>query len=383
MSKKETIVIDDKIPFIQGILEPYADIRYLSPQNITPDAVHDADMLIIRTRTRCNADLLEGSRCRFIGTATIGFDHIDTEYCRRHAIKWINAPGCNADSVAQYITASLLRHAEKQAVDLQTKCIGIVGVGHVGRQVEIHCRRLGMQVLLNDPPRAEKEGKGEFVSLEEIADHCDYITFHTPLIKEGSHATYHLTDQAFFDRLQRCPVILNAARGGVVDEQALLEAYRNHIVSDMIIDCWENEPDISTELLQKTFIGTPHIAGYSADGKANATRAMIAAVADRLQIKIDLSAIQPPRPGKSHYRPIRDKTGFFPSRMDDIRPHERFSCVKKSSRNLRTITQPLPATTGVLRLLPATRFRSPQARSMGICLATKYTLLNTASYEYR
>lgn len=148
-------------------------------------------MLIIRTRTRCNADLLEGSRCRFIGTATIGFDHIDTEYCRRHAIEWVNAPGCNAASVAQYITASLLRHAEKQAIDLRTKCIGIVGVGHVGRQVEIHCRRLGMQVLLNDPPRAEKEGKGEFVSLEEIADRCDYISFHTPLIKEGSYATYH------------------------------------------------------------------------------------------------------------------------------------------------------------------------------------------------
>ena len=236
MKKKETIVIDNKIPFIQGILEPYADIRYLSPQEITHDAVHDADMLIIRTRTRCNADLLEGSRCRFIGTATIGFDHIDTEYCRRHAIEWVNAPGCNAASVAQYITASLLRHAEKQAIDLRTKCIGIVGVGHVGRQVEIHCRRLGMQVLLNDPPRAEKEGKGEFVSLEEIADRCDYISFHTPLIKEGSYATYHLADQVFFDRLQRCPVILNAARGGVVDEQALLEAYRNHIVSDMIID---------------------------------------------------------------------------------------------------------------------------------------------------
>lgn len=166
MKKKETIVIDNKIPFIQGILEPYADIRYLSPQEITHDAVHDADMLIIRTRTRCNADLLEGSRCRFIGTATIGFDHIDTEYCRRHAIEWVNAPGCNAASVAQYITASLLRHAEKQAIDLRTKCIGIVGVGHVGRQVEIHCRRLGMQVLLNDPPGPKKREK-ESLSLSK------------------------------------------------------------------------------------------------------------------------------------------------------------------------------------------------------------------------
>ena len=183
MKEKPVIVIDDKIPFIKGVLEPYVEVRYLAPAAIDRTAVRDADMLIVRTRTRCNAVLLDGSRCRFIGTATIGYDHIDADYCRSHGIEWLNAPGCNAASVAQYITASLLRHAEKEGTDLTTKCIGIVGVGHVGRQVEAHCRRLGMHVLLNDPPRAEKEGAEGFVSLYEIARQCDYITFHTPLTR--------------------------------------------------------------------------------------------------------------------------------------------------------------------------------------------------------
>lgn len=296
MNGKKTIVIDDKIPFIRGILEPYANVHYLAPAEIDRAAVHDADLLIIRTRTRCNADLLDGSRCRFIGTATIGYDHIDVDYCRRNHIEWINAPGCNAASVAQYITAALLRHAEKEGVDLTTKCIGIVGVGHVGRQVETHCRRLGMQVLLNDPPRAEKEGNEHFVTLDEIARRCDYITFHTPLTREGAHPTYHLADASFFEKLHRRPVIINAARGGVIDERCLLDAYDNGTVGDLIIDCWEGEPHISIELLHKAFIGTPHIAGYSADGKANATRAMVSAAAVRLGAQIDLSAIVPPAP---------------------------------------------------------------------------------------
>ena len=305
MKGRKVIVIDDKIPFIRGILEPYADVRYLAPSDIDRTAVHDADVLIVRTRTRCNADLLDGSRCRFIGTATIGYDHIDADYCRRQGIEWLNAPGCNAASVAQYITASLLRHAARRGIDLSSQSIGIVGVGHVGRQVETHCRRLGMQVLLNDPPRAEKEGNENFVALDEIADRCDYITFHTPLTREGNHPTYHLADSAFFAGLQRRPVIINAARGGVVDEQCLLDAYRNGTVSDMIIDCWEGEPHIAAELLQKAFIATPHIAGYSADGKANATRAMVAAVATRLGVAIDLSAIVPPAPA----RPLITLTG--------------------------------------------------------------------------
>ncbi|MCD7710337.1 MAG: 4-phosphoerythronate dehydrogenase PdxB [Porphyromonadaceae bacterium] len=294
--EKTTIVIDDKIPFIRGVLEPYASVCYLPPREITREAVRDADILLIRTRTRCCADLLEGSRCRFIGTATIGYDHIDTEYCRSRGIEWVNAPGCNAVSVAQYILACLLRHTERSGVSLSGKCMGIVGVGHVGRQVETYCRRLGMQVLLNDPPRAEKEGAEPFVSLEKIARECDYISFHTPLTYTGPYPTYHLADFRFFERLQRQPVILNAARGGIVDEAALLEAYFAHKVSDMVIDCWETEPNPLPDLLRNAFIATPHIAGYSVEGKANATRTMLAAVAARLSIDPNRVTVSPPPP---------------------------------------------------------------------------------------
>ena len=293
---KRRIIIDDKIPFIRGVFESYADVRYLSAPAIEPASVRDADMLIVRTRTRCDAALLDGSRCRFVGTATIGYDHIDTAYCRRQGIVWCNAPGCNAASVAQYITASLLRHAEKTGCDLRDRCIGIVGVGHVGRQVEAHCRRLGMRVLLNDPPRAEAEGATAFVSLDTIARECDYITFHTPLTRDGAYPSYHLADEEFFSSLCRRPVILNAARGEVVDNAALEAAYDAGRVSDMILDCWENEPAPSQTLLQKAFIATPHIAGYSADGKANATRMIVAAAARHLGIEIDTSTIQPPAP---------------------------------------------------------------------------------------
>ena len=290
------IVIDDKIPYIRGVFEPHAEVRYLPAAEITRDAVRDADMLLVRTRTRCDAGLLEGSRCRFVGTATIGYDHIDTAWCERRGIVWHNAPGCNASSVAQYVTASLLCHAAKTGADLREKCIGIVGAGHVGSQVEAHCRRLGMRVLLNDPPRAAAEGDSDFVGLDTIARECDYITFHTPLTREGAYPTYHLADTVFFSGLQRRPVIINAARGEVVDSDALERAYDAGRVSDMIIDCWENEPSPRLSLVHKAFIATPHIAGYSADGKANASRMIAAAAADFSGIGIDTSTIKPPAP---------------------------------------------------------------------------------------
>ncbi len=293
---KSTIVIDDKIPYIRGVLDAYADVVFLRGSDIAKEDVRDADMLIVRTRTRCDAALLRGSRCRFIGTATIGYDHIDTAYCARTGIEWQNAPGCNAASVAQYVTASLICHAQARNIDLRDMCIGVVGVGHVGRQVAGQCRLLGMRVLLNDPPRADKEGGNGFVSLNTIMRECDYITFHTPLIRNGKYATYHLADTAFFDNLSRRPVIINAARGEVVDNAALENAYDAGKIADMIVDCWENEPFPRRSLVDKAFIATPHIAGYSADGKANATRTMVACVASRLGVDVDLSIIAPPLP---------------------------------------------------------------------------------------
>lgn len=271
------VIIDNKIPYIKGIIEQMADeVIYLPGQDFTPDIVRNADALITRTRTRCDRKLLEGSKVRFIGTATIGFDHIDTEYCREAGIAWSNCPGCNAGAVEQYIHSVLLLLKNERNVDLSHSCIGIVGVGHVGSRIRQLAERLGMKVLLNDPPRAERGEKG-FVDLQTLAEECNIITLHTPLIKEGPHSTFHLADSTFFEHLKQQPYLINTSRGEVVDTQAILRALQHRQIAGAVIDVWENEPYISLELLQRVFIGTPHIAGYSADGKANATRMVLEA----------------------------------------------------------------------------------------------------------
>lgn len=269
------VVVDNKIPYIREVIEQLADeVCFLPGNGFTREAVRDADALIVRTRTRCDRALLEGSRVRFIATATIGYDHIDTDYCRRAGITWRNAPGCNSGSVAQYLRSALLLLQEVKGIRLEGRTLGVVGVGNVGSKVARVGRELGMRVLLNDPPRAEQAGATdeEFYPLERLAEACDVISLHTPLCRDGQYATYHLADEAFFRSLRRQPVLVNTSRGEVVDTHALLKALEEGNVSEAIIDVWEGEPEINRTLLYKTFLGTPHIAGYSADGKANATR---------------------------------------------------------------------------------------------------------------
>lgn len=292
--KKLKIVADSKIPFLEGVLEPFAEMIYLSPEKIDADAVRDADALIIRTRTKCDAALLEGSNVKMIATATIGYDHIDRAYCERKGIVWKSAPGCNASSVGQYVLSALSLLMSQRNETLRGKTLGIVGVGNVGKAVERVCRIAGMNILRNDPPRAEAEGDADFVDLETIARECDVITFHTPLIREGAHPTQHLADESFFSKLGNNPVIINAARGEVIDEKAMMKAYEEQRISEMIIDCWEHEPKINRELLAKTYLSTPHIAGYSADGKSNATRMAVEHIARFFGLHPDLSSIQPP-----------------------------------------------------------------------------------------
>ena len=307
------VIIDDKIPFIQGQAERVADeIVYLPGSKIGPDDVRDADALIVRTRTHCNRQLLEGSRVRFIATATIGFDHLDTDDLNVAGIVWTNCPGCNATSVAQYVRNSLIEAEREGIVKLSEASLGIVGYGHVGRAVCESLRPYVKEILLNDPPLeneefllrqatqaspnvAERRIKGEglaiafeeeksgnpdtslsthhstFKSLADLASSCDIISFHTPLTAEGPYPTFHLANEQFFQSLKRKPLLINAARGGVIDEAALLDAMDKGLVRQAIIDTWEGEPVINRALLSKVFIGTPHIAGYSADGKANAT----------------------------------------------------------------------------------------------------------------
>lgn len=289
------VIVDDKIPFIREALADIADeVIYASGIDFTPQLVKDADALIVRTRTRCNRALLEGSRVRFIATATIGFDHIDTAYCRQAGIAWQNAPGCNSSSVAQYLLSSLLLLQQEKGFHLAGKTLGVIGVGNVGSKVALVGRGLGMRVLLNDPPREERERSGEFCRLEQLMEACDVLTFHVPLTREGKHATFHLVDEDFFARLKHRPYIVNTSRGEVIETQALLHALQNHLISDAVIDVWENEPLIHRELLEKVFIGTPHIAGYSSDGKANATRMALDALCNFFHIEPHYQIVPPP-----------------------------------------------------------------------------------------
>ena len=271
MERKLKVIADDKIPFLKGILEPFAYVEYYPGKEITKDKIQNADALIIRTRTKCNADLLEGTNVKFIATATIGIDHIDTNYCDQNNIKWTNAPGCNSSSVMQYVTSALLTIAEKEKFLLTDKTIGIIGVGNVGSKIQKVAEILGMRVLLNDPPRERIEGGTQFSDLKKIKEEADIITFHVPLIKEGEDKTFHLADESFFNELNKRPVIINSSRGEVVETSAIKNAIKNNLISNAVIDVWENEPDIDLELLKLVDIGTPHIAGYSADGKANGT----------------------------------------------------------------------------------------------------------------
>lgn len=290
------IIVDNKIPYIKEAINQITDeVVYAPGKDFTPEMVKDADALIIRTRTHCNRELLQGSRVRFIATATIGFDHIDTAYCRQAGITWTNAPGCNSASVAQYLQSALLLLEQRKGKPLSEMTIGIVGVGNVGSKVADVARELGMKVLLNDLPREDKEGNACFCPLSRLAEECDILTFHVPLCKEGRYKTFHLADTTFFRSLKCQPVIINTSRGEVIETGALLEALETGQVSDAVIDVWENEPDINLTLLNKVFIGTPHIAGYSADGKANATRMSLDALCKHFGIQAEYR-IDPPAP---------------------------------------------------------------------------------------
>lgn len=271
MNKKIKIIADDKIPFLKGVLEPFASIEYLNYSQITNEKLKDVDALLIRTRTKCNKELLEGTKVKFIATATIGFDHIDTKYCDEKNIKWLNAPGCNSGSVMQYFASAILSLAHKKNISLKDKTLGIIGVGNVGSKVERFAKTIGMKVLLNDPPRERVEGKDKFVSLDELISHSDIITFHVPLNKEGNDKTFHLADKNFFNKFDNQKIFINTSRGEVIDTSALKEAIEEEKISSLVLDVWENEPNIDIDLLSKTDIATPHIAGYSADGKANGT----------------------------------------------------------------------------------------------------------------
>jgi erythronate-4-phosphate dehydrogenase len=271
-------VIDDKIPFIESVLEPFAEVVYLPGAAFTRENIMDADALIIRTRTKCNEALLKGTSVKFIATATIGYDHIDTEWCEANGLVWTNAPGGNSGSVHQYMASVLATLSAHYGFKFEDITLGVVGVGNVGSKVARMGKALGMKVLMNDPPRAEKEGLAQFVPLDEIIHMSDIITLHVPLNLSGAHRTHHLFDEATFGCLQRRTILINSSRGEVVDNSALKNALKHKSIGAAVLDVWENEPDIDMELLPLLNLATPHIAGYSSDGKANGTAMSVQAL---------------------------------------------------------------------------------------------------------
>ena len=292
-----SILADSNIPFLRGLLEPVAKVSYLPAGMITRERVAGHDALIIRTRTRCNESLLKGTGVKFIGTATIGTDHIDTRWCESAGIRVVNAPGCNSGAVMQYITAALFHISGLHGFHPGEKTLGVVGAGNVGKKVIKAASALGIKVLVNDPPREQAEGSDGFVSLQRLASESDIITFHTPLTAEGAYPTLYLGDSHFFSSLKRGAFIINSARGGVVDEEALKTAIEKKTVAGAVIDTWEGEPQTNSGLVDLCDIATPHIAGYSLEGKRNASIMIIKEVAGFFNLDNTLINSPEPLPG--------------------------------------------------------------------------------------
>ena len=275
------VVIDKGIPFLDGVFPSDIEVLHLSPEEITPCAVRNADALFVRTRTRINKELLQGSKVRFVATATIGFDHIDQSYCREAGIHWVSCPGCNAQAVCDYVEEAIASSPHR-LIASSPITIGIVGYGNVGKLVAQMAENHGYRVLLSDPPL----GIGS--SLKEIAPQCDILTFHTPLTYDGEHPTYHLCDAEILRLCKPNALIINAARGGVIDEQALL----SHLIASSphrliaSIDCWENEPQLNQELLQRVDLASFHIAGYSIAGKMKASEMCLHAFCEFFSLPI-------------------------------------------------------------------------------------------------
>lgn len=292
------VLVEASVPYIRGVIEEYAEVVYLDNNDITREAIRDVDAMLVRSITKCNEELLSGSAVQYIATATAGIDHIDQEYCDAHGLHYTNAPGCNAMAVAQYVFSSLSLLSLRYNLNLQEKTIGIVGVGHVGRLVEKIATAMGMKVLLCDPPRVDREGdqlphRDHFVALSDIQSCCDIITLHVPLTKSGNYPTMGLVDDAFLDVCLCKPILINACRGAVTKTSSLIRAKKEGKISYLVLDCWEGEPYINEELLLLADIATPHIAGFSADGKHRGARMALLSIGEFFDLGIPTSLLEP------------------------------------------------------------------------------------------
>ncbi len=276
------VVADENIPYVREAFSTLGDVRTVAGRAMSPAAVREADVLLVRSVTQVDRALLQGSCVRFVGTATIGTDHVDLTYLQEAGIRFAAAPGSNANSVAEYVVAALVVVAKRRGWRLSERSIGVIGVGNVGSRVAAKARALGMRVLLNDPPLRRAIGDPKYLPLKELFE-CDVLTLHVPLEKQGPDATFHMVDDTFLTRMKCDALLINTSRGPVADETALLGALAAGRPAAGVLDVWEGEPCISTDLLAKVALGTPHIAGYSLDGKANGTQMIYRAACEFLR----------------------------------------------------------------------------------------------------
>ena len=291
------ILADENIPLVDAFFAEHGDIRRMPGRSINRAVLEQAEVLLVRSVTRVDRELLEGSAVRFVGTCTIGTDHLDIDYFDEVGIDWASAPGCNARGVVDYVLGSLLALAEGEGVALHDRRYGVIGAGEVGGRLVEVLRSLGWDVRVCDPPRQARE-VGEFVGLDEILEECDVISLHTPLTLEGEHSTFHLLDGARLAQLRPGAWLINAARGAVVDNAALREQLARRPDIQAVLDVWEGEPQVDVELAELCWIATPHIAGYSLDGKLRGTAQIYQALcaSKGIEPKVDLAELLPAAP---------------------------------------------------------------------------------------
>ncbi|WP_313573864.1 4-phosphoerythronate dehydrogenase PdxB [Pseudescherichia sp.] len=285
------ILVDENMPYARELFSRLGEVKPVAGRPIPVDELADAQALMVRSVTRVNASLLSGTAVKFVGTATAGTDHVDQAWLHEAGIGFSAAPGCNAIAVVEYVFSALLMLAERDGFTLKDRTVGIVGVGNVGSRLQARLEAWGVRTLLCDPPRAERGDAGDFRPLEALVREADILTFHTPLFKEGPYKTLHLADNALISALKPGAILINACRGAVVDNAALLTRLEAGQDLSVVLDVWEPEPDLNVELLKRVDIGTPHIAGYTLEGKARGTtqvfEAFSAFIGHRQQVALD------------------------------------------------------------------------------------------------
>jgi erythronate-4-phosphate dehydrogenase len=327
------IVMDENVLFGKETFSLIGEVSSFSGREITPEVIKDADMLVVRSVTKVNEELLKDSSVKFVGSATAGIDHVDTEYLKSRGIGFASAPGSNSNSVAEYIMAGLLLLDKKRKISLEKISLGVVGVGNVGSKVVEKAQGLGIKVLQNDPPLKRETKDAVFLELDELMN-CDVITLHVPLSYEGADKTFKLFDENRINKMKRGSVLINTARGKVVEQSALKNALKKEHLSRAVLDVWEGEPDIDKEMLEMVDIGTSHIAGYSYDGKVKGTRMVFDAICDFFSLDTEWEVKLPP-PEVPYIEKIVNENDSFSEILFDI--VFRVYDVREDDRNLRQI----------------------------------------------